>query len=149
MKKTSIMTGAILSAGVVFGMAQPYAGEKPYKVEGNAVDETTWVGAKIYDRAFGRGCGTCHDIQTNPNLLESVKKLSKEEFVTVVKNGRIGKPGASGLPAMMPPAIAAIMDISLVKKANMTEDQAVDAIYNYLLGRSNGDIPAGELTKLK
>jgi len=25
-------------------------------------DEASDVGKKIYERAFGRGCGTCHDI---------------------------------------------------------------------------------------
>ena len=36
-------------------------------------DESTEVGAKIYERAFGRGCGTCHDIASNPQLFELVK----------------------------------------------------------------------------
>ena len=47
----------------------------------NVVDEHIWIGSKIYDRAFGRGCGSCHDISSNPNLLESVKTLSKKSFL--------------------------------------------------------------------
>ncbi|MEN8259710.1 MAG: cytochrome c [Pseudomonadota bacterium] len=140
MKKTSIFTGVVLSASLAFGFgAQVSAEEALYKVDGNNVDEATWVGSKIYDRAFGRGCGTCHDIQSNPNLLESVKKLSKEEFVTVLKNGK----------KAMPKAVDAMMKVGPVKKANMTEEQAIDAIYAYLVGRSKGDIPAGKLNKMK
>lgn len=30
-------------------------------------DESIEIGKKIYERAFGRGCGTCHDISSNPN----------------------------------------------------------------------------------
>lgn len=101
------------------------------------VTEEIWVGSKIYERAFGRGCGTCHDISSNPNLLESVKKMSKDDFIAVLKNGRNG----------MPKAVDAIMDVSNVKKANYTEEQALDAIYNYLKGRSDGSVPAGSLEK--
>lgn len=101
------------------------------------VTEEIWVGSKIYERAFGRGCGTCHDISSNPNLLESVKKLSKDDFIAVLKNGRNG----------MPKAVDAIMDVSNVKKANYTEAQALDAIYDYLKGRADGSVPAGSLEK--
>lgn len=140
MKKTSVFAGVLLSAGVAFGFSVPAGAEEAlYKVDGNKVDEATWVGAKIYDRAFGRGCGTCHDVQSNPNLLESVKKLTKEEFATVLKNGRNA----------MPKAVDAMMQVGPVKKAKMTEDQAIDAVYAYLVGRSKGDIPAGKLDKMK
>ena len=37
-----------------------------------ASDMDLWVGSKIYDRAFGRGCATCHDIATNPNLIKNL-----------------------------------------------------------------------------
>ena len=50
----------------------------------NVVSEEIWVGGKIYDRAFGRGCGACHDISSNPNLQESVETLSKKEFIDVL-----------------------------------------------------------------
>jgi len=99
------------------------------------VSEDIKIGAKIYERAFGRGCGTCHDVSSNPNLLESVKKLSKEEFINVLKNGRNS----------MPKAVGAIMDVGPVKKAGYTEEQALEAIYNYLKGRSDGSVPAGKL----
>jgi cytochrome c551 len=82
------------------------------------------VGAKIYERAFGRGCGTCHDIKTNPQLKELIHagKLPKDQFAKVLKEGKNG----------MPKAVAAIMEVGPVKKAGLSEDQAIDALYEFL-----------------
>lgn len=87
-------------------------------------DESADVGKKIYERAFGRGCGSCHDIKTNPQLSELIKegKLDRSTFENVLKEGKNG----------MPKAIAVIMEVKAVKDAGYGEDQAVDAIYNYL-----------------
>jgi mono/diheme cytochrome c family protein len=87
-------------------------------------DEKTEIGAKIYERAFGRGCGTCHDIASNPQLFDLVKsgKLTRASFEQTLQNGKGG----------MPKAIAAIMEVGPVKKAGYGEDQAVDALYAYL-----------------
>ncbi|NOT85236.1 MAG: cytochrome c [Methylococcaceae bacterium] len=82
------------------------------------------VGEKIYKQAFGRGCGACHDIATNPQLTANIKagKLDKAKFATTIKEGKNG----------MPKAGAAIMAVGAVKSAGLTEDQAIDAIYDYL-----------------
>ena len=87
-------------------------------------DEQLEIGQKIYERAFGRGCGTCHDIASNPQLFDLVKsgKLSRATFEAVLKDGKGG----------MPKAIAAIMEVGPVKKAGYGEDQAVDALFAYL-----------------
>ncbi len=87
-------------------------------------DEKTEIGAKIYERAFGRGCGTCHDIASNPQLFDLVKsgKLTRASFEQTLKDGKGG----------MPKAIAAIMDVGPVKKAGYGEDQAVDALFAYI-----------------
>ncbi|MGD0960784.1 MAG: c-type cytochrome [Methylomonas sp.] len=87
-------------------------------------NEAEEIGAKIYERAFGRGCGSCHDIASNPQLSALIKagKLPKEQFAKVIKEGRNGMPKAS----------AAIMEVGPVKKAGYTEDQAIDAVYEYL-----------------
>lgn len=146
MKKTSnklngkILLSGVLSAGLVLGssISNVYAGDVCTS-EGTEVDEVTWVGAKIYDRTFGRGCGTCHDVSPNPNLLESVKKLSQEEFATVLKEGRNG----------MPKATDAIMKVGPVKKAKMSEDDAIVAIWTYLNCRAEGKVPAGKVKKKK
>lgn len=87
-------------------------------------DEQLDIGQKIYERSFGRGCGTCHDIASNPQLFDLVKsgKLTRASFEQTLKDGKGG----------MPKAIAAIMEVGPVKKAGYGEDQAVDALFAYL-----------------
>ncbi len=82
------------------------------------------VGKKIYDRAFGRGCGACHDISSNPQLIPLIKSgdLTKASFATTLKEGKNG----------MPKAMDAIMAVGPVKKAGLDEDQAIDAVWSYL-----------------
>ena len=87
-------------------------------------DEQLEIGKKIYERAFGRGCGTCHDISSNPQLTALIKagQLDRAKFEAVLKEGKGG----------MPKAIAEIMKQPAVTKAGYGEDQAVDALYKYL-----------------
>ena len=82
------------------------------------------IGGKVYDRAFGRGCGACHDISSNPQLAALIKagELDREKFGKVLKEGQNG----------MPKAMATIMDVKLVKKAGLSEEEAIDAIYKFL-----------------
>ncbi len=89
----------------------------------SAADELK-VGKKIYDRAFGRGCGACHDISSNPQLVALIKSgdLSKASFADTLKNGKNG----------MPKAMAAIMAVGPVKKAGYSEDEAIDAVWAFL-----------------
>lgn len=49
-----------------------------------AADEQLEIGKKIYDRAFGRGCGTCHDIASNPQLTANIAggTLDRAKFRT-------------------------------------------------------------------
>lgn len=87
-------------------------------------DEANEVGKKIYDRFMGRGCGACHDVASNPQLHALIKdnKLDRAKFETTLKEGKGG----------MPKAIAEIMKNPAVVKAGYGEDQAVDALYNYI-----------------
>lgn len=87
-------------------------------------DEQLEIGKKIYERAFGRGCGTCHDIASNPQLPALIKagQLDRAKFEQVLKEGKGG----------MPKAIEEIMKQKAVEKAGYGEDQAVDALYKYL-----------------
>lgn len=87
-------------------------------------DEASDIGKKIYERAFGRGCGTCHDQAQNPQLSKLIKagELSRGQFEKVLKEGKGG----------MPKAIEEIMKNPAVTKAGYGEDQAVDALYSYL-----------------
>ena len=89
-----------------------------------SADEQLDIGKKIYDRAFGRGCGTCHDISSNPQLTANIKAgtLNRASFEQVIKNGRNA----------MPKAIDEIMKNAAVTKAGYTEDMAIDALYKYI-----------------
>ncbi len=82
------------------------------------------VGEKIYKQAFGRGCGACHDISSNPQLAALIKAgtLKKDKFAEVIKQGKNG----------MPKAVEAILAVGAVKKAGLTEDQAIDSVYEFL-----------------
>jgi len=87
-------------------------------------DEASDIGKKIYDRAFGRGCGTCHDIASNPQLSANIKAgtLDRAKFEEVIRNGKGG----------MPKAIDEIMKNAAVTKAGYGETQALDALWAYL-----------------
>ncbi|SJM90699.1 conserved exported hypothetical protein [Crenothrix polyspora] len=89
-----------------------------------AADEQLEIGKKIYDRAFGRGCGTCHDIASNPQLTANIKAgtLTRAGFEEMVKNGKGG----------MPKAIDEIMKNAAVTKAGYGEVQALDALFAYI-----------------
>lgn len=110
MKNQKSVQGILLVAGLVFAGASM------------AAEPSAEIGEKIYTRAFGRGCGTCHDVQPNPNLFESVNKLSKEELTKVLVEGRNAMPKAMDLIMAMPP----------VKNAGLTQEQAVDSLIAYL-----------------
>ena len=109
MKSNRSLKGMLLVAGLMFAGAV-------------LAEEQAEMGKKIYERAFGRGCATCHDVQPNPNLFESVNKLSREEFSAVVTNGRNA----------MPKALDQIMNIPAVKTSGMSQEQAIDALIAYL-----------------
>lgn len=109
MKKTfGILAGAILIA--VSGAAM--------------ADEQIEIGQKIYERAFGRGCGTCHDIASNPQLTANIKAgtLDRAKFEQILRDGKGG----------MPKAMDEIMKNKAVVKAGYTEELAVDALYKYI-----------------
>ena len=110
MKNLKPLKGMLLIAGLVFAGATV------------AAEPSADIGEKIYTRAFGRGCGTCHDVQPNPNLFESVNKLSKEELTKVLVEGKNA----------MPKAMDQIMALGPVKSAGLTQDQAVESLIMYL-----------------
>lgn len=124
------INAVILSAGCAFFMASVHAEEAPYKVDGNKVDAATFQGFKVYKR---QRCETCHG-QTGegsaafPNLLTGLKNLTKDQFKEVVLEGR------KAMPA---------------HKTNKAVVEAIDGLYAYVKGRSDGAIPAGELEEMK
>jgi mono/diheme cytochrome c family protein len=107
------------------------AGAAPYQVQdGTKVDEKTLKGWKTW-RALA--CERCHGAaqegMVGPSLVESMKKLSKEDFHTAVMTGRPEKG--------MPPFNASPM---------VAENW--EGLYAYLKGRSDGKIQPGRLSQI-
>jgi mono/diheme cytochrome c family protein len=95
----------------------------PYKVvDGYKVDAFTMTGFRTWRAA---ACDRCHGAEqqglVGPSLLNSLKVLSKEDFVKTVRDGRLEK----GM---------------LSFKENNTVMTNIDALYAYLKGRSDGAI---------
>ena len=100
-----------------------HADEPLYKVvEGYKVDANTMNGFRAWRAA---SCDRCHGANqeglVGPSLLNSLKTLSKEEFVKVVRDGRLDK----GMQSFGTSQI--VMD-------------NIDQLYAYLKGRSDGAI---------
>jgi len=101
---------------------------KPYQVQdGTKVDPKTLMGWKTW-RALA--CERCHgqaqEGLVGPSLVERLKTLSKEDFHTLMQNGRPDKG--------MPPFGASDMVM-----------QNWEGLYAYLKGRSDGAIQPGHL----
>lgn len=109
-------------------LADDAAQKDLYQVQdGTKVDPKTLMGWKTW-RALA--CERCHGAQqeglVGPSLVESLKTLSKEDFHTLMMNGRPEK----GMP-------------------NFNTSQMVttnwEGLYAYLKGRSDGKIQPGHL----
>lgn len=103
-----------------------------YKVQdGNKVDAKTLQGWKTW-RALA--CERCHGAEqeglVGPPLVESMKALSKEEFHTVMMNGRPEK----GMPPF---------------NTSPMVTQNWEGLYAYLKGRSDGQIQPGRLSPIE
>jgi hypothetical protein len=99
--------------------------------DGDKVDPQTLMGWKTW-RALA--CERCHGAEqeglVGPPLVESMKKLTKEEFHTTMMNGRPEKG--------MPPFNASQMVM-----------QNWEGLYAYLKGRSDGQIKPGRLSPIE
>jgi len=105
--------------------------DKPYQLVDGVISANVIEGWKTYN---GGGCGACHGKggvgAVGPNLAESVtKKLSKEQFVNIVTNGKSG--------TMMRP-----------HKTNKRVMDNMDNLYAYLLARGDDVLGPGNLIKL-
>jgi cytochrome c553 len=127
------MKSGLLVVGLCAAMfALPVSAEdKPYKAEGNKVDAKTLEGWRTW-RALA--CERCHGAQqqgmVGPSLVESLKKLSKEEFSKIILEGRPekGMPNFNGSEMVV---------------------KNLDGLYGYLKGRSDGAIPPGRVQALE
>ena len=125
---------AAVLAGVALNGAQ--ADDKTtqtplYKVvDGDKVDEDTFQGFRAWRAA---ACDRCHGANqeglVGPSLIDKLKTLSKEDFVTAVRDGRLDK----GMQSFGNSKI--VMD-------NM------DHLYAYLKGRSDGAITKAKVSKI-
>ncbi|MBX5462828.1 MAG: c-type cytochrome [Steroidobacteraceae bacterium] len=105
--------------------------DKPYMVvDGTKVDQKTLMGWRTW-RALA--CERCHGAAqeglVGPPLVESLKRLTKQEFHDTIMNGRPEKG--------MPPFSA----------SKMVNDNW-EGLYAYLKGRSDGQIKPGHLYPL-
>lgn len=114
---------AVLMAGLIAASVSALADDPPYKVvDGYKVDEYTMTGFRTWRAA---ACDRCHGPNqeglVGPSLINSLKVLTKEDFITTLTNGRVerGMPQWSGNPQVM---------------------QNINQLYAYLKGRSDGAI---------
>ena len=126
----------ILLAGAICGaLAVAHAQEKKTPlytvVDGTKVDAKTMEGFRAWRAA---ACDRCHGANqegmVGPSLINSMKTLSKEDFVKVVRDGRLDK------------GMQSFGNSEMVMKN-------IDNLYAYLKGRSNGDITQAKVAEIK
>lgn len=125
---------AVFALPAVLALAAPlaHADEPLYKVEdGYKVDAETMKGFRTWRAA---ACDRCHGANqegmVGPSLVNSLKVLSKADFVKTVTEGRLDK----GMVSF---------------KDNKTVMDNIDHLYAYLKGRSDGAITRAKVEELK
>lgn len=125
-----------LAIGLAFSYlaAVPAQAEpKPYTVtNGNRLDSETYKGFMLYRNWCARCHGTYGQGLAGPDLTESLNKMTYEEFMNTVAEGKTGQIGL--MPAW---------------KANPTVMQGRDHIYSYLKARADGAIGEVKPEKVK
>lgn len=104
----------------------------PYKVvDGTKVDRDTMQGFRTWRAA---ACDRCHGANqegmVGPSLVNSLKVLTKDEFIKTVTTGRLDK----GMP-------------SFGENKQVVEN--IDKLYAYLKGRSDGAITQARVEEIK
>ena len=128
---TGLMLLALCAGGEA--AAQDKSGDKKLYtvVEGYKVDSATMNGFRAWRAA---ACDRCHGANqeglVGPSLINSLKTLSKADFVTTVRDGRLEK----GM-------------VSFATSKTVMDN--IDNLYAYLKGRSNGDITRAKVEELK
>ena len=128
MFRKTLLGLSLLVAGTAFAQEVK---TPPYTVvDGYKVDDNTMKGFRTWRQA---ACDRCHGANqegmVGPSLVNSLKTLTKEEFVKVVRDGRLDK-GMQSFGSSQ-----AVMD-------NM------DHLYAYLKGRSDGAITRAKVEPL-
>ena len=126
-----------LGAVAAAQQAAPGTEEKPYRVEDGKVDRATFNGY----RRYGNSCLPCHGpdgagSSYAPNLIDSLKHMTQEQFNEVVINGR--KNVTSSQQNVMP-SFGEVEDVVLY----------LNDIYGYLKARSDGALGRGRRQRME
>ncbi len=92
-------------------------------VDGNKLDASSYAGFKLFRNWCARCHGTYGQGMVGPDLAESLKFISKEQFYDTVENGKSGRIGS--MPSW---------------NANVQVMENMDQLYAYLKARSDGAI---------
>lgn len=129
MKIVQLFCITLLAANAV--QADEIKNELYTVVDGTKVDRNTLTGFRTWRAA---ACDRCHGANqegmVGPSLLESLKKLSREDFILTVTEGRLEK----GMPTF---------------KENKQVTDNIEQLYRYLKGRSNGDIVRAKVESME
>lgn len=137
-KKLWSAVAGVLAGGIVAQWAMAADWPPPLKsdplytvVDGYKVDPATMQGFRTWRQA---ACDRCHGANqqglVGPSLIESLKRLSYEEFTTTVKNGRLEK------------GMMSFGNSEIVMNN-------IDKLYAYLKGRSDGAITRSKVEEIK
>lgn len=132
LNQTLLRAAVLALTGIAFSAGAQDAKQPIYKVvDGYKVDAETLKGFRTWRAA---ACDRCHGANqegmVGPSLITSLKTLTKDEFVTVVKNGRLDKGMQSfgNNPQVM---------------------DNIDQLYAYLKGRSDGAITRAKVEAIQ
>ncbi len=140
---TTKILAAAAACALLFGLAvAPLSAgraeeEKPYRVENGRVDRETFNGY----RRYGNSCMQCHGPDGSgssyaPNLTESLKHLTQEQFNETVINGR---QNITQSQQSVMPAFGHVEDVALY----------INDIYGYLKARSDGALGRGRPQRME
>jgi len=134
MKYRTLAIAAFCSAALI-GLAHSAGTDKKDSlytvVDGNKVDPNTMKGFRTWRSA---ACDRCHgpnqEGMVGPSLINSLKTLSKDDFLKTVREGRLdkGMPSFGGNPAVA---------------------DNLNALYAYLKGRSDGAITSAKVQEMQ
>ena len=131
--RTYMISLALALTTITITTLPAQAEPKPYTVQGgNQVDVETYKGFTLFRNWCARCHGTYGQGLAGPNLAESLNRITYEEFMKTVAEGKTGQIG------MMP-----------AWKANPTVMNGRDNIYSYLKARADGMLGEVKPEKVK